>query len=94
MTPARTEATATPQPRAKRFYTVAEVAAVLGLSEPTVYRAIRAGEFPAIRVRGRYVVPARAIDEMENAAVAGGLVDAADVTVQIRPVERPAGYVG
>jgi excisionase family DNA binding protein len=73
---------------------VAEVAAELGLSEPTVYRAIRAGEFPAIRVRGRYVVPARAIDEMENAAVATGLVDAADVSVQIRPMERPAGHVG
>lgn len=82
-----------PEPRAKRFYTVAEVAAELGLSEPTVYRAIRAGEFPAIRVRGRYVVPARAIDEMENAAVTTGLVDAVDVSVQIRPAGKTAGHV-
>lgn len=68
--------------RPRRFYTVAEVAAELGLSEPTVYRAIRAGEFPAIRVRGRYVVPARAIDALEESAIATGLVDAADVTPQ------------
>jgi excisionase family DNA binding protein len=63
--------------RAKRFYTVAEVAALLGLSDPTVYRAIRAGEFPAIRVRGRYVIPAKAIDQLESSALAAGLVDSA-----------------
>lgn len=54
----------------KRFFTVAEAAELMGLSEPTVYRAIRAGEFPAIKIRGRYVVPARAIDEMEASALA------------------------
>jgi excisionase family DNA binding protein len=64
----------------KRFFTVAEAAQLLGLSEPTVYRAIHAGEFPAIKVRGRYVVPARAIDEMETAALAAA-------------VERTAGSV-
>ncbi len=65
--------------RAKRFYLVAEVADLLGLSEPTVYRAIRAGELPAIKVRGRYVVPAKAIDQMESDALASSsLVDAAD----------------
>ena len=54
----------------RRFFTVAQAAKLLGLSEPTLYRAIRAGEFPAIKVRGRYVVPARAIDELEAAAIA------------------------
>jgi excisionase family DNA binding protein len=64
----------------RRFYGVAEVAKLLGLSEPTVYRAIRAGEFPAVRVRGRYVVPAKAIDQMETSALTSGLVDSADYT--------------
>lgn len=68
--------------RPRRFYTVAQVANELGLSEPTVYRAIRSGEFPAIKVRGRYVVPAKALDELEASAIATGLVDAADVTPQ------------
>ena len=53
----------------KRFFTVAEAAGLLGLSEPTLYRAIRAGEFRAIKVRGRYVVPAKAIDQMELSAM-------------------------
>ncbi|GAA2517882.1 hypothetical protein GCM10010201_13400 [Pilimelia columellifera subsp. columellifera] len=59
----------------KRFYAVAEAARLLGLSEPTLYRAIRGGQFPAIRVRGRYVVPAAAIDQMEAEALALGGVD-------------------
>lgn len=66
----------------RRFYTVAEASALLAdVSEPTLYRAIRAGEFPAIKIRGRYVIPARAIDAMEDAALAGGgVVDTADWT--------------
>lgn len=65
--------------RLRRFYTVAEVADLLGVSYPTVYRAIRAGEFPAIRVRGRYVIPAKAIDQLEASALVDGLVDSADL---------------
>lgn len=60
----------------RRFYTVAEAAELLRTCDMTIYRAIRAGEFPAIRVRGRYVIPASAIDAMESSALAQGLVDA------------------
>jgi excisionase family DNA binding protein len=56
-------------PAVKRFYTVHEVAELLGVSAPTIYREIRAGRFPAIRVRGRYVIPAKALDELEQAAL-------------------------
>ena len=62
----------------RRFYSVPEVARMLGMSDMTLYRAIKAGEFPAIRVRGRLVVPARAIELLAEAAIAAGsLVDAA-----------------
>lgn len=64
---------------AKRFFTVAEAAQLLGLSDSTLFRAIRAGEFPAIKVRGRYVVPAKAIDAMESSAVAASMVPPAVV---------------
>ncbi len=64
----------------RRFFTVAQAADLLGLSESTLFRAIRAGEFPAIKVRGRYVVPAKAIDQMESQALAAGLVDSVDHT--------------
>ena len=61
----------------RRFRSVAETASILGMSEVTLYRAIHAGGFPAIKVRGRYVVPSRVIDDMESSALASGLVDAA-----------------
>lgn len=79
MDPGPSGAAGTP---AKRFYKVAEAAELMGLSESTVFRAIRAGEFPAIKVRGRYVVPARAIDAMESSALATGLVASADDDVR------------
>lgn len=52
-----------------RFYTVKEAARILRTSSMTLYRSIAAHEFPAVRVRNRIVVPARAIDEMEAAAL-------------------------
>ena len=62
-----------------RFCSVAKVAEILGMSEVTVYRAIHDGAFPAVKVRGRYVIPTRALDEMESTALASGtVVDAAD----------------
>ena len=63
-------------PRA--FYNVRETARMLGMSAMTLYRAIEAGEFPAVRIRGRLIIPARALDEMVAAALRDGQVDAAD----------------
>ncbi len=63
----------------RQFHSVTEVARMFGMSPMTLYRAIAAGEFPAVRVRGRLIVPARAIEEMVTAALADqGLVDAAE----------------
>ncbi|MEQ7125343.1 helix-turn-helix domain-containing protein [Actinopolymorpha sp. B11F2] len=65
-----------PEPR---FYSVAEVARMFGTCDATIRRAIYAGEFPAVKIRGRYIVPAKALDEMVDAAVASrALVDPAD----------------
>jgi excisionase family DNA binding protein len=60
--------------RRPRFYSVAEAAAILGMSSMTLYRAIAAGEFPAVRVRGRLIIPVRAIDQLVDLAVTGGVV--------------------
>jgi excisionase family DNA binding protein len=60
----------TPAERAGlRFYNVAEVAQIFGTSRMTIYRAIREGQFPVVRVRGRLFVPARALDDLVNAAL-------------------------
>jgi excisionase family DNA binding protein len=65
-----------PEPPA--FYSVAEAARLFGMSEMTLYRAIHDGQFPAVRIRGRLIIPAKAIESMVEAAVDGGrLVDAA-----------------
>ena len=62
-----------------RFLNVAEAARILGTHSMTLYRAINAGEFPAVKIRGRYVIPARVLDAMEEAAMStGAVVDAAD----------------
>jgi excisionase family DNA binding protein len=67
-----------PTPAAPRFYSVAQAARMFGMSAMTLYRAIAAGEFPAVRIRGRLIVPARAVEAMVDAAVAEQtVVDAA-----------------
>ncbi len=64
--------------RPRVFYSVAEVADLFGMSDMTLYRAINEGQFPAVRVRGRLFVPAKAIESMVESAVGtGAVVDAA-----------------
>lgn len=76
---ASSRSVAAPPAEVPRFYSVEQVARMLGMSAMTVYRAISAREFPAVRVRGRLIVPAKAVDAMVEAAVADQtLVDAAD----------------
>lgn len=66
-----------------RFLSVAAVARILGVSDVTLYRAIHAGEFPAVRIRGRLIVPTKAIHALADAAVADhGLVDASSWSPQ------------
>jgi excisionase family DNA binding protein len=73
---------------AQRFYSVAEVARMFGMSPMTLYRAIAAHEFPAVRVRGRLIVPSRVLDAMVDAAlIEQGVVDAAAL-VPGQPVVR------
>lgn len=71
---------------APRFYSVAQTAEMLGMSSMTLYRAIRDRQFPAVKIRGRYIVPAKAIEAMIEAAIAErGPVDAAEFVVERRP---------
>lgn len=56
--------------RAPLFYTVPDAARLIGTAPVTLYRAIRHGEFPAMRIGRRVVVPARAIEAMVDAALA------------------------
>jgi excisionase family DNA binding protein len=68
------------EPTAPAFYTVAEAARILRVDPATIYRAIRANEFPAVRIRARYVIPADAVRRLAGDATRTGTrVDAAQL---------------
>ncbi|MEV4260578.1 helix-turn-helix domain-containing protein [Kribbella sp. NPDC049584] len=58
----------------RQWLTIAEVATELGMAEMTLYRAIAAGAFPAVRIGRRLIIPARVLDQMAEAAVTTGRV--------------------
>lgn len=63
----------------RKFLSVEKAADEIGLSEMTLYRAIAANAFPAVRVGRRLFIPSQALDDMAAAAIAsGGVVDAAE----------------
>ncbi len=55
------------------FHTVQEAARILRVDAATIYRSIRAGSFPAIRIRSRYVIPAAALRELAAKAVSSAV---------------------
>lgn len=69
-------------------YSVPEAAALLSISQEYLYRLIQADGFPAVRMRiggrqGRYVVPAKAVDQLLNHAIdTAHCVDAGEWTQQ------------
>ena len=75
------------------FFSVNDAAELLGMCAMTLYRAIRDGQFPAVRIRGRLIIPAAAIDAIAAAAVeAGELVDAASwVRTDLGKPDPPPG---
>ena len=66
------------------FHTVQEAARILRVDAATIYRSIRAGPFPAIRIRSRNVIPAAALREVAAKAVnSGTCVDLTDSAAPI-----------
>ncbi|WP_033292915.1 helix-turn-helix domain-containing protein [Amycolatopsis jejuensis] len=71
------------------FYTVGEAARVLRVNPVTLYRAIRDGAFPAVRIRTRYVVPAVALAELvAEVTASGGCVDIAELVAKRRTAQE------
>lgn len=67
------------------FYTVREAAAILRVAPSTLYRSIRESAFPAVRLRTRYVVPVRAVEQLvEEVLESGALIDMGDVLTRRR----------
>ena len=58
--------------RRRPFLNVKEAAEQLRLDESTLYRHLREGRFPGVKVGGRYLVPAAVIEELADGAMAAG----------------------
>ncbi len=48
----------------QRTYSVMEAARILGISRNSAYEGVRRGEIPVIRVGGRILVPAAALNRL------------------------------
>lgn len=46
------------------FFTAAEASELLRLDESTLYRHLRSGAFPGLKIGGRYVVPRAVIERL------------------------------
>jgi excisionase family DNA binding protein len=57
---------------ATKFLLVREAAEIMRMDESTLYRHLRAGRFPAVKVGGRYLVPVAAVTQMADEALASG----------------------
>ena len=67
------------------FYTAAETAAMLRLDESTLYRHLRKGSFPGLKIGGRYVVPGVVLERLvDDVLVTGRCVDLGCWTEQWR----------
>ena len=58
----RTTQRSTRADSARRCWTAAEVAVILGISKVSVYQALGAGALPGFRVGARWLVPMDALD--------------------------------
>jgi hypothetical protein len=67
------------------FYTAAETAEIVRLDESTLYRHLRNGTFPGVKIGGRYVVPAAVIERLvDDVLRTGRCVDLGGWTEQWR----------
>lgn len=54
------------------FYTVREAGKCIAGGTMTIYRAIGENAFPAVKIRSRHVIPAKAVEAMAQAAAESG----------------------
>lgn len=53
------------------FYSVPEVAAILGLSQSNTYSLVRKNEIPNVKIRGRYLIPKDLFQTFLNRSLRG-----------------------
>ncbi|WP_167406197.1 helix-turn-helix domain-containing protein [Amycolatopsis thailandensis] len=74
------------------FYNVAEAAGLFRLDQSTMYRHLRSGSFPGLKIGGRYVVPRVVVERLINDVLAmGQCVDVADWATRWRDSATAGG---
>lgn len=73
------------------FYNVSEAAEIMRIDESTLYRHLRNGRFPGVKIGGRYVVPHVALERLIERVLADGrCLDIAEWTGEWQAaVQRP-----
>lgn len=58
----------------KMLLSISEVAAVLGVSRPSIYQLIHSADFPIVRLGGRVLIPVKQLQEWldEQVSIKGG----------------------
>lgn len=56
----------------KLAYNVSEVCRLIGVSEPSLYLAIKNGEVPVVRIGRRMLIPKGWLDSMRNPSATAG----------------------
>ena len=73
------------------FYTAAETSRILRMDESTLYRHLRQGTFPGVKIGGRYVVPHAVLERLIADVIATGrCVDLAVWTERWRAEQEAA----
>lgn len=74
-----------PERRRPAFYTAAETSKIVRLDESTLYRHLRNGTFPGVKIGGRYVVPEVVLERLiADVLATGRCIDLAKWTEQWR----------
>lgn len=58
----------------KMLLSISEVAAVLGISRPSIYQLIHSADFPIVRLGGRVLIPVKQLEDWldEQVSIKGG----------------------
>jgi len=75
------------------FYTAAETSKIVRLDESTLYRHLRNGTFPGVKIGGRYVVPQAVLQRLiADVLATGRCVDLAEWTERWREEQDAADW--
>lgn len=69
--------------------TIPEAAALCSVSREHLYRLVRSGAFPAVRMKGRYVIPAAVVEQLFESASSNS--EALDVSEWAAGWNAPGG---